>query len=159
MFNIDLPMTHASLLFQIHVYCYDKHSLSGRGLISSYTSKSQSTDTEGSQGMNSRQETEAITVKEHCLLSRSLTQAQHLSPTALTTYLETVPPTVGWTLLYQSIVKKIPHRHSHKLIWLRQILNWVLPLRWPWALCSWHLMLTGTFIELLGFRCQWTAHL
>lgn len=128
-----------------------KNRLSRKGLISSYTSKSQSTDTEGSQGMNSRWETEAITVKEHCLLSCSPSQAQHLSRTAWTACLGTVPPTVGWTLLYQSTVEKIPHRCSHKLIWLRRILSWVLPLRWPWALCSWHLMLTGTFMEVLGF--------
>lgn len=31
---------------------------------------------------------------------------------------------VGWLLLYQLAIKKMPHRHVHMPIWWKQFLNW-----------------------------------
>lgn len=45
------------------------------------------------------------------------------------TYLEMVPPTVGWSLLHQSTVKQVPHIFPHRPIWSRQILNQFFPLQ------------------------------
>lgn len=91
--------------------------------------------------MNSRQETEAIIMKEHWVLACSLAQAL-IQPR--NTCLGMVPPTVGWTLLHQLTMKKIPHRHVHKLIWSWWFFSWL------WVLWSWQLKTTGTFIKLLG---------
>lgn len=40
------------------------------------------------------------------------------------TYRIMAPPIVAWALLYQLIIRKMPHRHTHRLIWQRQFLNW-----------------------------------
>ena len=37
------------------------------------------------------------------------------------------PCTVGWTFLHQLAIKKMLHRHAHRLIWWWQFFNWHSP--------------------------------
>lgn len=50
----------------------------------------------------------------------------------------------------QSLIKKIPHRHSHRLIWWRQCLNWS-PIFSGDSMPSFQKLIKDGFIRQLGF--------
>jgi hypothetical protein len=55
-----------------------------------------------------------------------------------------VPPTVSCTLLHQSSVQELSHRHVHRLVWSRQVFNWGFSLpRWLYTVWNWQGKLTS----------------
>jgi hypothetical protein len=57
------------------------------------------------------------------------------------------PPTLGWVLPYQSIVKELPYRPSYSLIWWKCFLHWGPLLSGNSRLCQVDIKLTRKNLE------------
>lgn len=66
-----------------------------------------------------------------------------------------VPPTVGWMLLHQLLIKTIPHRYVYKSILSRQFLYQGFPVTWLKAVSSrqWKFSFKKHIIYFLSYVC------
>ena len=104
-----------------------KTSWEGKGFVSSWYS-GHNPITEGSWGRNSRQEPGGRNwSRDHGetllpgLFSTACSIGFLVHPRL--TCPEVSPPTVGWVLPHQSVIKQMSHRHAHGPVWWRQFLK------------------------------------
>lgn len=103
-----------SVWFSISVSNYQKHLREKRFYLA-YTSMSLSIM---NQGRNLESEMEAKTMKECRCLFFMTCSVSLLKLQLKFTFLRVASPTLGWTLLHQSLSKKMPHRLAYgPLLW------------------------------------------